>query len=618
MLKNKRIVFLSLLITLFLFSTAYGEVRQVDVEKNPTEIVRVLEGSSEIKYGPFGGEDYSHVILDTDINKLHIQSIESASNYHELRDLIHKNMSNYQNNFTIRYTGNESTLQDDISKMWDEIFDKDYYLYGTIISYGAYGYRGVKGDINIDFQGFTYHTTREQEDFVDQEIKRIADELMETNQTDFEKVKAVNDWIVNNTKYREDTQASPHAAYSLLAHGEGVCQAYALTANRLFDEMGIESVYVTGIAWTRGPEIDPIDHAWNLVKLDGEWYHLDTTWNDPVHQSGIDVLSYGYFLKSDAAMSVDHAIDNRITYPEATSNKYQAMWDITNAYEDNNFIYYSNHSDKPYNIYKFDLSSLESSVFLNENAPYIAGYDGWIYFADYSKGGYIYRVGTDGTGPSLLNKTYSADLFIRPPYLYFHSQEDGQWKIVDLDNPEGNLLSLNRIKNISLTVDGEVSELEAKADGDVYWSSSKPSVATVTSTGQVRPVSKGKATITVRTKEGNLEATIDVRVKDGYKILDLNNEEDSPKHPWTIELNNPVDKATVNYDNIYIENQYGDKINGANFDLDLTQPTEIIITTNGQYQYDKNQLYYVVVEGGLRSTEGKYLKEPVKLPFIIK
>lgn len=63
------------------------------------------------------------------------------------------------------------------------------------------------------------------------------------------------------------------------------------------DRAGIPCELISG--WAGGP------HAWNIVQIDGEWYHVDTTWDDPIpNREGY--VRYEYFLKSDAAMSFDH------------------------------------------------------------------------------------------------------------------------------------------------------------------------------------------------------------------------------------------------------------------------------------------------------------------------
>ena len=58
-------------------------------------------------------------------------------------------------------------------------------------------------------------------------------------------------------------------------------------------------------------------HAWNKVKVDGSWYNIDLTWDDPV--SSRPILSYDYFLVSDAVMKKDHSWADYGVWPAAPS-----------------------------------------------------------------------------------------------------------------------------------------------------------------------------------------------------------------------------------------------------------------------------------------------------------
>lgn len=113
---------------------------------------------------------------------------------------------------------------------------------------------------------------------IDQIINTIPD-----NATESEKVKFVNDYLVVHTAYNVNSKANPHTPYSVLMNGEGVCEGYALAALLMFEALDIEAKYVVGNAG--GP------HAWNLVKVDGQWYHLDITWNDPVPDQEIESIT---------------------------------------------------------------------------------------------------------------------------------------------------------------------------------------------------------------------------------------------------------------------------------------------------------------------------------------
>jgi len=135
-----------------------------------------------------------------------------------------------------------------------------------------------------------YETTLEQEAVVDVKIAAIIKELKLNNASDYQKVKKIHDYIINNSKY--DTTLQKGSAYDLLVHKTAVCEGYALVAYRLFLAAGLESKIISGTA-------DGQPHAWNIVKVDGKWYNIDVTWDDPVTSSGRQVLRYDYFLKSD-------------------------------------------------------------------------------------------------------------------------------------------------------------------------------------------------------------------------------------------------------------------------------------------------------------------------------
>ena len=82
------------------------------------------------------------------------------------------------------------------------------------------------------------------------------------------------------------------SAYSALVHGKTVCAGYARAYQYLLQQLGIPCYYCTGYAGE--------DHAWNIVKLDGDYYNVDVTWDDT------DPATYDYFNKSDAAYASTH------------------------------------------------------------------------------------------------------------------------------------------------------------------------------------------------------------------------------------------------------------------------------------------------------------------------
>lgn len=112
-------------------------------------------------------------------------------------------------------------------------------------------------------------------------------ERISPDASDLEKILAVNDLLCLGFSYEEEPDIFD--AYHFLKDKKGVCQSYTLTATALFNRLGIESTYA---------QSETMNHIWNLVRLDGEWYHLDITWNDPTP----DVFgraSHKNFLLSD-------------------------------------------------------------------------------------------------------------------------------------------------------------------------------------------------------------------------------------------------------------------------------------------------------------------------------
>ncbi len=139
-----------------------------------------------------------------------------------------------------------------------------------------------------------------------EEIMMYLDEEM----TDFEKILTVHDQMVLDYEY--DYSDNPNFNISIMITKTGVCQAYVMAFRHLMDELGIESAFVSS------PK-EAMNHAWNIVKLDGEWYHIDLTWDDLGENRGqlrhkfallsdyeiqhLDEPHYGYDLNGIAASS---------------------------------------------------------------------------------------------------------------------------------------------------------------------------------------------------------------------------------------------------------------------------------------------------------------------------
>ena len=120
--------------------------------------------------------------------------------------------------------------------------------------------------------------------------------------------------------YDEDAPDNQNI-YSALVGKRSVCAGYSRAVQYLLDRLGIECIYVVGTA--QGQEA----HAWNIVKCDGEYYHVDATFGDPVflgEESGEDlppdIIYYDYLCCTDQEILKDHTPADGFAYPACVSD----------------------------------------------------------------------------------------------------------------------------------------------------------------------------------------------------------------------------------------------------------------------------------------------------------
>ena len=109
---------------------------------------------------------------------------------------------------------------------------------------------------------------------------------------DYETVKNIHDYLIKNFDYDYRKNNENYTDIEGFRDGVMVCNGYAMATFYLCNKAGIDARLIIGI----GGNDTTINHAWNVVKIDGNWYNMDVTWDD----QGGDKISYKYFLKSDA------------------------------------------------------------------------------------------------------------------------------------------------------------------------------------------------------------------------------------------------------------------------------------------------------------------------------
>ena len=206
---------------------------------------------------------------------------------------------------------------------------------------------------------------------------------------DFEKALYVHDYIILNCEYDLDllnlikaegtldgeVYSERYTEYSVLVNGTGICGSYALAYRAVMNACGVECLYLSSKA---------MNHAWNMIKLDGKWYHVDCCWDDPTPDR------YGearrtYFLRTDdEIMKLNHYSWTPNEY-KATSSKYSAMpryADTVQKYENGSWYFLESGL-----LYKTDSCGNNRSLVSPVTATTFDVEDGEIYYS-YGRGIY--------------------------------------------------------------------------------------------------------------------------------------------------------------------------------------------------------------------------------------
>lgn len=163
---------------------------------------------------------------------------------------------------------------------------------------------------------YDYRFTADEISSMNIASERAAREIMENitpNMDDYDKLKFIHDYLVLNCE--NDTE-SPYSdtIYGALVQKKALCEGYAKAFSYLCNLAGIENTIVTGETVTGETSVH---HMWNMVKLGGNWYHVDVTWDNPddaLHKEYPDVILYQYFMVTDSVIENNHKIS---IYPAA-------------------------------------------------------------------------------------------------------------------------------------------------------------------------------------------------------------------------------------------------------------------------------------------------------------
>ena len=165
------------------------------------------------------------------------------------------------------------------------------------------------------------------------EIEYVKNSVVEQTSADddYTKVKKIHDFLISHMEYDQTLErTNTRNIYGALVEKSVVCEGYADALKYLLDAVGIPCVEVVGTGTNSAGETEA--HAWNYVQLNGVWYAIDVTWDDPtiIGNGRVPKSTYTkYFLKGSKSFNKTHFANGQVseggrifTYPALSEKEF--------------------------------------------------------------------------------------------------------------------------------------------------------------------------------------------------------------------------------------------------------------------------------------------------------
>lgn len=230
-------------------------------------------------------------------------------------DALLENIENREGSFTYAFSpflefDESDEAQKELQRMTFRAYEAFYRDHPEIFWVDKNGGISVRPELSMSggycrASGIAITTTFTEEGSIAQKQQELEGALStllgQAGGSEYERLAAVHDYLVSHCDYNMKAKAGAsrypdaYEAYGALVDGSAVCEGYAKAMKMACDRMGIPCVLIGGNANGEA-------HMWNYVQLDGGWYLLDATFDDPVGGSP----TRDYFLKGSASTASSH------------------------------------------------------------------------------------------------------------------------------------------------------------------------------------------------------------------------------------------------------------------------------------------------------------------------
>ena len=218
--------------------------------------------------------------------------------YQDLKNIVYTAIDSGWNEFTFYCPKEYVKCVDDILKLTEDQ-ETLTHINNFVNPYNSFSDMKTavseKGEITLKI---SYLYTTEEIENINKKVDEIIKSNINNTMDDYEKIKVIHDYLINNSKYdveRNNGKGSvynSYKAYGPLFQGYATCNGYTDAMAIFLNKFGIKNYKIA----TTPENENSTGHIWNAVYINDKWLHLDVTWDDPVAESGKDYLLHKYFL----------------------------------------------------------------------------------------------------------------------------------------------------------------------------------------------------------------------------------------------------------------------------------------------------------------------------------
>ena len=299
-----------------------------DIPSKTGNVIKLKIEESQSEYEQYS-ESFEINELTINMNSYYYNKLNDGQK--KIYESIANAVKNFQSEFPIRdyVADNKENFAQEVSVAIAAFINDHPEVFYIESQYSTYTLSGFNGDIGYIKLNYTESTLEDVNSKIEIIKQKIQEYITGTeNLSDYEKELYIHDKLAQSVTYSdlEDLPRAYHTAEGPFLENIGVCDGFTKTLQILYDQLGIDSIIVLGV-------LDDNPHAWNLVNIEDDWYHVDlTSSRSIVEETGI--ITHAYFKLSDERMKKIATFDNPELLPKADSLDY-------NYYIYNDYVVYS-------------------------------------------------------------------------------------------------------------------------------------------------------------------------------------------------------------------------------------------------------------------------------------